>query len=69
MFVITYPKIDWNCENLARIAYNMAGMKQMVFWDLLSNPKNSIIYFGAQTKGWPATLKLKGKSTYGNMPV
>ena len=38
-------------------------MKQMVFY-LLSNPKNGIIHFGAQTKGWLATSEPNGKSAY-----
>ena len=50
------------------IAYNMAKMKQMVFKDLLSNPKNGIINFGAQTKGWLETLEPNGKSTFGIIP-
>ena len=47
------------------IANNMAKMKQMVFKDLLSNPKNGIIYFGAQTKGWLATSEPNRQSAYG----
>ena len=39
-------------------------MKQMIFYNLLSNPKNGIIYFGAQTNGWLATSKPNGKSSY-----
>ena len=31
----------------------------------LSNPKNGVIYFGAQMKGWLATSELNGKSPYG----
>ena len=37
------------------IACSIAKVKQMVFKDLLSNPKNGLIYFGAQTKGWLVT--------------
>ena len=39
-------------------------MKQMVFKDLLSNPKNGTIYFGAQMKGWLEILEHNGKSDY-----
>ena len=50
------------------IAYNMAKMKQMVFKDLLSNLKNGIINFRAQTKGSLATSEPNGKSTFGLIP-
>ena len=46
------------------IAYNTAKMKQMVFKDLLSNPKYGIIYFGAQTKGWLAISEPNLKPAY-----
>ena len=36
----------------------------MVFKDLLSNPKNGTIYFGAQMKGWLEILEHNGKSDY-----
>ena len=43
----------------------MAKMKQVVFSELLSNPKNGIIYFEAQTKGRLATSEPNGKTVYG----
>ena len=46
------------------IAHNIAKMKQMVFKDLLLNPKYAIIYFRAQTKGWLASSEPHGKSAY-----
>ena len=46
------------------IAYNMAKVKQMVSKDLLSNPKNGIIYFGSQMKGWLDTSEPSGKSAF-----
>ena len=43
------------------IASYMAKKKQMV---LLSNPKNGIIFFGTQMKGWLETWEPNGKSAY-----
>ena len=40
-------------------------MKQMEFQDLLLNPKNGIIYFGAQIKGLLETSESYGISAYG----
>ena len=48
------------------IAYNMAKMKQIVFQDLFSHPKNGIIDFGAQMKGWPDRKSAYASSTSEN---